>query len=60
MGTDRYGRIVGIVAVDCKNISQEMVATGLGWWYRQCAKEDTVLQRIEQQAKAYSLHTSGS
>jgi micrococcal nuclease len=49
---DRYGRQVAkIILPDGRNLNREIVAAGLAWWYRQYAKHDTELERLEAQAK---------
>jgi endonuclease YncB( thermonuclease family) len=35
---DRYGRYVGTVIINNKNINLEMVKEGYAWWYRQYSK----------------------
>jgi endonuclease YncB( thermonuclease family) len=35
---DRYGRYVGTITIDNKNINLEMVKEGYAWWYRQYSK----------------------
>lgn len=36
---DRYGRIVGVVFVDGRDVNLAQVRAGLAWWYRQYARE---------------------
>jgi endonuclease YncB( thermonuclease family) len=36
---DRYGRTLGKVTLDGKNINQEQINRGMAWFYRQYAKE---------------------
>jgi endonuclease YncB( thermonuclease family) len=38
---DRYGRWICVVSVHGKDIGLEQVTTGMAWWYRQYAKEQT-------------------
>lgn len=50
---DHYGRIVGeIVLEDGRNLNHELVAAGMAWWYRQYARNDKTLERLEQEARA--------
>ncbi len=39
IGTDRYGRMVGIVTIDDKSLNEELVKAGLAWVYIQYCKE---------------------
>jgi micrococcal nuclease len=49
---DCHGRQVAeIILPDGRNLNREIVAAGLAWWYRQYAKHDTELERLEAQAK---------
>ena len=38
--TDRYGRTVGIVKVDGKSLSEELVKSGFAWVYDRYCKKD--------------------
>lgn len=38
--TDRYGRSVGVVIVDGKNVNQSLIKEGLAWQYRTYCKKD--------------------
>lgn len=50
---DRYGRTVANVLLpDGRILNHEMVAAGLAWWYRQYAKQDTVLADLQARAQA--------
>ena len=44
---DRYRRDVCVVKVNDKDVGLEQVRTGLAWWYRQYAKEQTRQERID-------------
>jgi len=45
---DRYGRTVGeIILPDGRNLNRELVKAGLAWWYRQYARGDRELDRLE-------------
>lgn len=35
---DRYGRYVGTITINNKNVNLEMVKEGYAWWYRQYSK----------------------
>jgi endonuclease YncB( thermonuclease family) len=50
---DRYGRSVGIVTVNDKNLNQELVRAGLAWWYVRYAPRDVTLRKLEEQARFY-------
>jgi endonuclease YncB( thermonuclease family) len=50
--TDRYGRTVAeIILPDGRNLNQEIVRAGFGWWYQQYAKHDRVLPALEEEAR---------
>ena len=50
---DRYGRQVAeIILPDGRNLNQEIVRAGFAWWYRQYARDDKELERLESEAKA--------
>jgi endonuclease YncB( thermonuclease family) len=50
--TDRYGRLVGEVLLpDGRSLNQELVKAGMAWWYRQYAPNDTMLARLEAEAR---------
>lgn len=52
-GTDRYGRTIGEVKLpDGRNLNHELVGAGMAWWYRKYAAGDTVLQKLEEGARA--------
>lgn len=50
----KYKRVVGDVTViwDGKNLSQELVKSGLAWWYKQYALDDKAMAELEAKAKA--------
>jgi endonuclease YncB( thermonuclease family) len=52
---DRYGRFVGIVAVDGERgtriLNEALVVAGLAWWYRQYAPGDRRLEELESEAR---------
>jgi micrococcal nuclease len=49
--TDQYGRLVARVYVGDRDLSEEMVAAGFAWHYRQSSR-DARLAALEQQARA--------
>ncbi len=42
---DRYGRLVGKVLVGSRDMNLEQVRTGLAWWYRDYANEQSAEDR---------------
>ena len=50
--TDSYGRSVGEVFVDDRPVSQALVREGLAWWNPRYAPRDTVLQTLQDEARA--------
>jgi endonuclease YncB( thermonuclease family) len=42
---DRYGRMVGKVIVDGRDVNLEQVRRGLAWWFRRYADEQSPLDR---------------
>ena len=49
---DRYGRTVAeIILPDNRSLNQELVRTGLAWWYRQYAPKDIELEALEKEAR---------
>lgn len=50
---DRYGRTVGeVILPDGLSVNRELVRAGLAWWYRQYARKDRDLERLEASARA--------
>ena len=49
--TDRYGRTVGVIYHDNRNINLAMVQDGHAWWYRKYAQYDRQLQGAEAEAR---------
>ena len=50
---DRYGRTVGeVVLPGGRSLNRELVRAGLAWWYRQYARGDRELERLEAEARA--------
>lgn len=51
-GKDRYGRTIGdVILEDGRNLNQELVGEGWCWWYRKYAPGNTVLERLEAEAR---------
>lgn len=51
-GKDRYGRTLGeVILEDGRSLNHELVRAGLAWWYRQYAKKDKELERLERKAR---------
>jgi len=48
---DRYGRSIGWVYCDGKNLNQELLKAGLAWHFRRYSKDEK-LQALEDQARA--------
>ncbi len=48
--TDRYGRIIGTVYLDDRNINQAMIRDGFAWWYRKYSKDNN-LSKLETNAR---------
>lgn len=53
---DRYGRIVGKIIFDGRDVDLAMVSAGYAWWYRKYASEQNAGDRVlyeaaEEQAK---------
>ena len=52
---DRYGRTIAWVEADGRDVSVQMVETGMAHWYQQYAKHDTELQSAQTKAKSANL-----
>ena len=52
---DRYGRTIARVEIDGRDVSVQMVGTGMAHWYQQYAKHDTELQSAQTKAKSAKL-----
>lgn len=51
-GQDRFGRTIGdVILHDGRNLNQELVGEGWCWWYRRYAPRDTVLEKLETEAR---------
>ena len=53
--TDRYGRTVGVVFVDGKNINLEMVCAGHAWWYERYAPNNRELKSCHKRARSMGI-----
>lgn len=54
---DRYGRIVGIIIVDTKDVNLSQVKAGLAWWYQKYSDEQSVAdRRLYAQAEDEARH----
>ena len=42
---DRYGRIVGKVIAQGKDVNLDQVRTGMAWWYRKYANEQSLVDQ---------------
>jgi len=49
---DRYGRTVGRIELDGKNVNLASVRAGMAWWYRQYAPTSKELKAAEAEARA--------
>lgn len=48
--TDRYGRTIAKIYYNKKYLSEEIIKSGYGWWYKQYSKA-THLQDVQNKAK---------
>ena len=51
---DRYGRSIGWVYYDDKNLNEELLKAGLAWHFRRYSKDEK-LQALEDEARANKL-----
>jgi endonuclease YncB( thermonuclease family) len=52
-GQDRYGRTLGDVLLpDGRSLSRVLVRSGYAWWYREHARNDGTLARLEAEARS--------
>jgi endonuclease YncB( thermonuclease family) len=52
-GHDKYRRTIGdVILPDGMNLNQELVKQGWCWWYRKYAPGDTMLEGLENKARA--------
>ena len=52
---DRYGRTIARVEADGRDVSVQVVETGMAHWYQQYAKRDIELQSAQIKAKSAKL-----
>jgi micrococcal nuclease len=51
-GHDKYGRTLSdVLLLDGTNVNHTLVENGWCWWYRKYAPRDTVLERLEKEAR---------
>ena len=50
-GKDRYGRTIGTVMVDAKNVNRAMVAAGMAWAYKKYLRDQSLLD-VEDEARS--------
>ena len=51
-GRDKYHRLLGeVVLPDGRMLNRELVRYGFCWWYRKYAPADTVLEKLEKDAR---------
>ena len=51
LGKDRYGRTLGIVRLDKRNVNLELVQEGWAWWYRKYSPKNEALATAEAAAR---------
>lgn len=56
---DRYGRIVGKVLVNGKDVNLEQVKRGLAWWYKKYQKEQSQQDRLDYLHAQETAEASG-
>ncbi len=54
-GHDRYGRMIGEIIFEGKNINAELVLNGLAWHYRAYAPKDRILAENETAARTAEI-----
>lgn len=52
---DRYGRLVSVLRSGSLDINQEMVASGMAWWYQHYAPHDQLLAKAQARARERRL-----
>ena len=52
---DRYGRLLGVIYYNEKNINEEMVKGGHAWWYEEYDKHNEIMKQYEKNAKNNKL-----
>ena len=54
--SDRYGRTLAVVILpNGHSLNDELVRSGLAWWYRKYAPKNRALQRLEETARDSAL-----
>ena len=48
---DKYGRLLGIIYHEGKNINEEMVKQGYAWWYEEYDKDNERMRKYEENAR---------
>lgn len=58
---DRYQREICVVIVGGKDVGLEQIRTGMAWWYRQYAAEQTAQERIDYELAEFNakIHRLG-
>lgn len=52
-GTDRYGRTLAeVILPDGRNLGEEIIKNGWGWWFIRYDKDDEPLKQMEAEARA--------
>ncbi len=49
---DQYGRTLGVVFLNGRNVNQGLVLSGMAWWYRRYAPRDAALKQLEAKARS--------
>ncbi len=53
MGRDQHQKMIGVVRLtDGRLLNQELVGSGLCWWYKSQASGNATLERLEAEARA--------
>ena len=54
-GKDLYGRTIGKIFHEGRDIGLAMIASGHAWWYRQYAKKETDYKKAQEKAQKQQL-----
>jgi len=54
MDTDRYGRTVGVVSIDGKTLNEELLKSGMAWFFTKYCKESFCGQWKQYEERARS------
>lgn len=49
---DRYGRLVGQVGIDGRDLGEALIQAGMAWWYRHHAPDRRSYEQAEREARA--------